>query len=424
MKKYYKLIFLVFLSTNILHPLAAIDVYLTLSSHNMRSAMGIAGFFPVTPTVEESKYSRQIQEVLTNDLLFSRYFNIVDGGPLYTGKIEEIKAWESIGISVLVTGNITIDQNKVTLKGQLFDISGELIWEKSFEGETSSYRSLAHKLSDEIVKHFIGEKGIAQTRIVFSNNKTLSKELYIIDYDGYNLKRLTFNNSINILPRWSPEGDEIVYTTYAYGNPDLYAISMQDHKRRKISADQGLNTSANFSPDGKQIVLTKSQGSYPNLFLIEKSGKMIKKLTYGADIQTSPSFAPNGKEIVYVSDISGNPQAYIMNLEGGNTRRIFTEGIVDSPSWSPRGDKIVFSMRFGRENYDIYVYDLSSARMARLTQNEGSNENPSWSPDGRFVVFSSNRSSKRDLYVIAIDGSGVRKLFTMQGSSYTPNWSP
>jgi len=151
---------------------------------------------------------------------------------------------------------------------------------------------------------------------------------------------------------------------------------------------------------------------------------MLRRLSRDGTIETSPSFAPNGQEIVFISDRAGYPQLYLMNIAGGNIRRITTNGFCDSPAWSPRGDKIVFTMRKGREHYDLYVYDLPSASISRLTQDERNNENPSWSPDGRFIVFTSSRYGKNELYTMAVDGSGIKKLGEIPGSSYTPSWSP
>jgi TolB protein len=147
-------------------------------------------------------------------------------------------------------------------------------------------------------------------------------------------------------------------------------------------------------------------------------------MTEGSNIDTSPSFAPNGQEIVFISDRPGHPQLYIMNIDGGNMRRLTTDGPSDSPAWSPRGDKIVFTMRQPRGNYDLYVYDLPTSKITKITNNQRNNENPTWSPDGRFVVFSSTRSGKNEIYIMAIDGSGTRKLAEIPGNSYTPSWSP
>ncbi len=113
-----------------------------------------------------------------------------------------------------------------------------------------------------------------------------------------------------------------------------------------------------------------------------------------------------------------------MGLEGGNVRRLPPRGYCDSPAWSPRGDRIVFSMREGRGGYDLYVFELATSRITRLTQEEGTNENPSWSPDGRFIVFSSSRSGRNELYIIGADGSGARKLGEIAGNSTMPCRGP
>ncbi|MGA2090057.1 MAG: Tol-Pal system beta propeller repeat protein TolB [Endomicrobiales bacterium] len=406
--------------------ISATDVYLSLSNHAQRSDLGVAGFVPLTPTVEESKLSRELQEVLQDDLLFSRYFNIIDDGPMYTGREEELKDWDSRGASMVISGSVQISGEGFRLTGRLVDVgSKQVTWEKTYTGDVLSFRRLAHDLNDDIVQRFTGERGIAHTKIVFSNNQSGYKELYLADYDGHNVRKLTSDNSIDILPKWSPDGSEILYTTYAYNNPDLFLFSINGARKKPISQSQGLNCAGTFSPDGSQIALTMSRGNLPHLYIIDRSGHVIKKLTAGLSNNTSPSYAPNGREIVFISDRSGNPQLYIMSLDGSNVRRLTADGFCDSPAWSPRGDKIAFTMRRGNGiTYDIYLYDLSTGDIIRLTQDERHNENPSWSPDGRFIIFSTTRSGKQELYIIGADGSGLRKLCDMAGSSNSPSWGP
>lgn len=401
------------------------DVYLGLSARGDRAEFGFSGIYAENGMPDESKVARQLSEVLLADMLYSRYFNISEGGPVYTGKPEELQEWIKRGVDILVSGKLGVSGDKISVTGQLYDMgSGQQIWSKTYTGHIREYRALAHLINDEIVRHYTGEQGIAHTKIAFVNNSTRRKELYVVDYDGYNLKRLTAYNSICLLPKWSPSGDEIIFTTYRYGNPDLYAVSADGTNPRVVSNIQGVNTAGSYSPDGQKIALTISRGEQPNLYLIDREGKILKRLSKGNTIETSPSFAPNGKEIVFISDRAGWPQIYLMNVEGGNVRRIATAGFCDSPAWSPRGDKIVFTMRLGREHYDLYIYDLPSASLMRLTKDEKNNENPTWAPDGRFIAFSSTRSGKRELYTMAIDGSGLRRLGNIPGESFTPSWAP
>jgi TolB protein len=409
--------------------LAQNNVYLSLSSSGKkRSDIAIDSFTAADNKENSKKYTKLLRGIIENDLILSRYFNIMREAPQQAGSSlnEKLSYFARSGAAVLITASVSCPaENSINFDIKMFDVeSGKIIWDKKYNGNISDYRYMAHEASDKIVERFIGYPGIARTKIVFVNNSTKHKELYIIDYDGYNIRRLTRDNKINILPKWSPYGDKIIYTSYIYNNPDLLYLDIAKNKRGVISKYQGLNVTGVFSPDGNTVLLTLSNGKFPNLYIINTSGKILQKLTSDSCISTSPSFAPNGQEIVFISDKSGYPQLYIMNAAGGNVRRLHADGFCDSPSWSPRGDKIVFTMKRGRSNYDLYIYDLSKGKITKLTEHQGKNENPSWSPDGRFVVFCSDRSGKCEIYIMAIDGSGTRKLTEMPGNSYTPAWSP
>ena len=422
--KYLIFIFLFFYSTCF----AQKDVYLSLSATAKRSDIGVDDFFVITSKNESSfSYANALKSTIENDLVFCRYFNVIknEPGDLNTQSQEKLLAWEQKGASVLVCATVAVEAENIILNIKMLDVgTGETIWSHEYKSKISKIRYLAHQVSDEIVKRFTGEIGISSSKIVFVNDSTGFKELYIVDYDGYNLRRLTRDKKINILPKWSPDGEQIIYTSYLYRNPDLFSLNLAKNKRSIISKYQGLNVTGSFSPDGKKILLTLSRGKFPNLYLININGDIIQKMTQGFYIDTSPSFSPSGQEVVFISDRTGYPQLYLMGIDGGNVRRLTTSGFCDSPSWSPRGDKIVFTMRKSKSNYDLYVYDLPTGKIIQLTNNQRRNENPTWSPDGRFVVFSSTRFDKSEIYIMAIDGSGVRKLVEMPGSSYTPSWSP
>jgi TolB protein len=408
--------------------LAQNDVYLSLSSTAKRSDIGVDKFFVVAGKNENSfKYAKILQNIIENDLILCRYFNVIknESEDLSTQEQEKLFNWEKRGVSTLVCATVAIESEDIILNIKMLDVgTGETIWKQEYRDKIFQTRYLAHQASDEIIKRFTGEIGMSTSKIVFVNDSTRFKELYMIDYDGYNLRRLTRDKKINILPKWSPNGEQIIYTSYLYRNPDLFSLNLAKNKRSIISKYQGLNVTGSFFPDGEKIILTLSRGKFPNLYLININGEVIQKMTSGPYIDTSPSVSPSGQEIVFISDRAGYPQLYLMGIDGGNVRRLTTSGFCDSPAWSPRGDKIVFTMRKSKGNYDLYIYDLPTTKIMQLTNNQKRNENPTWSPDGRFVVFSSTRSGKSEVYIMAIDGSGVRKLVEMPGSSYTPSWSP
>ena len=121
-----------------------------------------------------------------------------------------------------------------------------MLLEKFYQGEPRAMRRAAHLFSDDVVLRITGRKGIAHSKIAFSNNVSGSKEIYVVDYDGENLVKLTSDRSIALLPRWSQDASRIYYTTYRYGNPDMFEIDLKAGKIRPFTIFQGLNITGGF----------------------------------------------------------------------------------------------------------------------------------------------------------------------------------
>jgi TolB protein len=424
-KKFFLYLFgIIFVFNNIFvsYTDAAVDVYIKIVREGKRLNVGISKF--VSKDINYKSVAKDVQQVLVDDLMFTRIFNIVEPGWQYLPKKEISEKWLSYNLNVVVCGVIEVVGDEYILYGSMYDLeTTEKIYESKFVSKDIRY--LAHIFSDNIVRYFTGEYGIATTKIFFVNDMSGSKEIYSIDYDGYNLTRITYDNNINIYPRVSPDGEKIIFTSYRYGNPDLCLLNLLTRKKTILSNRQGLNITANWSFDGTKIVVTLTQAKHlPNIFLLDLNGNIVRRLTLGRNVDVSAYFSPNDREIVFVSDRAGFPQLYISDLDGLNFRRLNTSSYTDSPCWSPKGDKIVFCMKNERSLFDIFLYDISKNQYYRLTQDSGSNENPYFSPDGRFIVFSSNRFGKYELFTMFLDGSNQRRVAQIKGNSYTPCWSP
>ncbi len=419
MKKILVFLFIIFSNTFVF---SGIDIYIQAVKTGKRINIGISKF--VGKDLNSIKISSEVQQVVRDDIMFTRLFNVVEPGWQYLPNKIVSEKWQRYGIDVVVCGEVKYENNVYILVGKMYDVlTTEKIYEKEFRG--SDLRYLAHLFSDHIVCAFTGEYGIATTRIVFVNDMTGYKEIYIVDYDGYNLKQLTNDRSINIYPRVSPDGQKIVYTTYKDRNPDLYIMDINGRNKSPISMFQGLNVTANWSPDGENLVVTLTKAKHsPNMYILNLKTKDFKRITYGDTIDIAGYFSPNGREIVFISNRIGVPQIYISSVDGSSIRRLPTERYSASPVWSPKGDRIVFSMQGSNGLFDIYLYDIAKNEYYRLTQDSGSNENPYFSPDGRFIVFSSNRSGRWELYTMFLDGSNQRRIADIKGNSFYPCWTP
>ncbi len=125
-----------------------------------------------------------------------------------------------------------------------------------------------------------------------------------------------------------------------------------------------------------------------------------------------------------MSSRAGNPQLYTMSASGGEPKRLTFQGTYNqTPTYSPRGTHLAFTARDERNVFDIFVIDLRTNQVARVTQDQGNNEEPSFSPNGRMLVFSTTRSGSRQLVVSNLDGT-KQTVVTTGGEHSSPSWGP
>ena len=394
-----------------------------------KNAVAIAQFHPSRPqTPGDLALAEAMREIIRADLLYSRYFEIKEDAlapaNLDTGK-ESLAYWKSLA-GHLITGRAKDSGAVWTFTARLYDLStGLVVMEKFYQGEKRAMRRAAHMFADDVVMRLAGRRGIAHSKLAFANNATGRKEIYMADYDGENMVRLTSDNSINLLPRWSTDASRIYYTTYRWGNPDMFEIDLKAGKIKPFTTFQGLNIPGGVSPDGMTMLMTMSRGDDPSIYALDIVTKKAKKLLKGFGVSSSPTWSPDGKEAAFVSDRAGNPQIFVLEMASGRTRKLTRFNWCDSPSWSPSGEWIVFAGRETRkEKLNIFVTDPTGSQVRRLTSGAGDNEDPSWSPDGRFIAFTSTRRGKREIFVMDADGSAPHPLTDMKGNSFTPNWGP
>lgn len=405
------------------------DVYIGITSTGKQQVPLIG--MPVFAADESSQTAAQhVHDVMRADLLFARYFDVSEDGPVFNmSKVKDsLTAWAATGPkpSYVLTGSLSYAEPYYTIKIYVYDMASRTaVFAKAFKGTQNSLRRLAHIASDQIVSALLGKRGIADTKVAFANNATRHKEIYVVDYDGHNLQKLTKDNSISILPRWSKDG-RIFYTTYKYRNPDIFAIDLRAGKISPIIIKKGLSLIGGVSPDGKALVFTSSGGENPSIYIYNlETGQKVKITNKTTAVDGSPSYSPDGKYITFVSNRAGNPQVYVMELATGQTRPLTKNfNWSDTPQWSPTGEWIVFSGREGPYHpMDIFLVDLTGTHIKRLTSDAGSNEDPTWSPDGRFIAFTTTRNGRRQLYMMDMDGSAPHLLADVAGDSFTPHWS-
>ncbi|MFQ5772024.1 MAG: hypothetical protein ACE5HX_15925, partial [bacterium] len=145
-----------------------------------------------------------ITEVLRNDLWMSGYFkvNIKAGAPQLQDAASRNSTDGGSKALAAVAGKFQFHHNSMTIQPHVVDIaSRRTIIKNDYTDRIEQARYLVHKISDDIVYSLTGEQGIATSKIAFvRQKKDGSKEIAVMDYDGQNLKEVTFDKSINLSP--------------------------------------------------------------------------------------------------------------------------------------------------------------------------------------------------------------------------------
>lgn len=338
--------------------------------------------------------------------------------------------WSVIGAEGLVTGDMrSLGDGRYEIEMFLHDVLQQRsVIGKRYQSSDEDLLLVADRFSNEIVRFFTGEQGIFGTKLAYVGRSGRFKELYVMDMDGTNNRRLTNDKGLVMTPSWSPTGKRIAFTSYKSRRPELYTISPEGTGQERVTRLEGLELGAEYSNSGQEFLTSASLFGVPNIVTMNMVGKVLRKVTTSSAIDLSPSYSPDNRQVVFCSNRSGGPQIYITSSEGETrtrARRVsFTNSnYCTSPSWSPSGDKIAFVCRDG--GHQIFTVRPDGSNTTQLTFS-GYNEDPTWSPDGKFLAFSSDggRGGPRKLVSLHLASGKTQPMGQSSAEQGQPAWSP
>lgn len=399
--------------------------------------------FVGTISSQEKKMALDFIKIIKNDFGFykKRFMTTEDASsdgfnnPSYSKlKNNNISFYTEIKISKNVALRYEVHTYDVATGRRIIAEKGALI--------SGKIREAAHGISDYIYQSIIKKKSIFQSKILFVSDKTGSKssprkELYIMDFDGYNKKQLTFHGGTVISPAISRDRSRVLYSLIRdvekkkKRNINLRMLNLKTGKDTLLSKRNGINSGAIFMPnDENKIVLTLSHIGNAELFIMDLSSRKLTRLTkhYAPDVD--PSVSVDGTRLAFLSGRAGAAMIYTSLINGleKKVKRISYVGKYNAtPRFSPDGSEIAFSSWLDNR-FDIFRIDADGANLSRLTKDFGSNEDPSYSNDGQFLAFSSQRVLSRtkavqNIYIMDRNGEILGPVTKNFGNCITPRWT-
>lgn len=292
--------------------------------------------------------------------------------------------------------------------------------------ESGRGRALARRVADEIVKDMHNAEGFARKRIIFVGTPVgqESKELYAVFPDGGDQVQLTRFGSVVLGPRWTPDGESVVYTSYHRRFPEVVRQNLRTGALDILSSSSGMNAGGAISPDGRYSALILSRDGRPELYVKDlRSQRLARLTTTPPSAKSSPSWSPDGRQIVFVSGHQGRPHLYVVGRDGGEPSRITRGGAENlSPVWGKNG-QIAFTRRVGR-TYQTAILDPRTQEIQIVSPEDANYEDPSWAPNGRHLVVTRTINNQSSLYLLDTRGTPPIPLLRERGNWYMPTWSP
>jgi len=395
---------------------------------------------PFTGRFGGSELAPQVEAIIGRDLRNSDRFVVMDSVPgSLLGEGIDYGLWDRLGAVWLVSGQVEGSGESYVLLLELHNVVyGQVEQRGRFpmpDPANQDFRMAVHRASDQIVQWVTGEPGMAASRIAFTMlDRDGNKDLYLIDSDGENLRRLTNNHALTLSPAWSPSATRITYSSDKGGeNWKLYELDLVTGRERAFDPGRdGGYLTPSYHPDGRTLIFSISGGTRSGIFTWDTERDCcLANISGGRYDDLSPSYSPDGRSIAFNTNRFGspNPQIMVMGSDGGGAELLSPYeygrgGYYSAPDWSPVGGLVAFHGAIRRGTYHILVADMKDRghKLRQLTW-EGNNEDPSWAPDGRHLVFVGERRWGRGLFVVDVATGQLRTVVTGREAGL-PAWSP
>ena len=293
----------------------------------------------------------------------------------------------------------------------------------------------------------------ANGKLVFQRPAGEQMDLFTIQADGSNPKRLLGGPAFDDKAEWSPDGRRIAFARSGKDPvpEEIWTANAKGGDLRRLTNWGSTSAAPTWTADGRIVYFTTKDFAPPSspgdppppseLYSMAADGSDQRRLTNEEVMKTDPAASPTDGTVSYIAfrPVSQEPGAFDLGLfsiasdgSGFQTLAPFSsKRDVFNASWSPDGRRIVVELAAGGQS-DLAVMKPDGTGLRRLTRTRALETNPVWSPDGRKIAFTSDRHLRRgkrerwgpefELYVMRADGTRIRRLTRNALPDLLPDW--
>ena len=244
--------------------------------------------------------------------------------------------------------------------------------------------------------------------------------LWTVPAGGGRAVRLTIHEGLDAMPRWSPDGRFIAFSSLRNGNTDIFLIPAEGGEAKQVTYNSSSDWVCDWSPDGTQLLFYSVRDTHSfALYTMDLHDRSVKRITNDDAALRFASWSPDGKSIVYTR--GGQPwwrawyrgsiaaQTVTEDITTGKVKTLFkSEAQQFWPLYSSDGKSIfVTTIGAGDNTPNIFRAGLDGGKMQAVTKHSGDAVRfPQMARNGSLMVYLYNG----DLYTARPDGSDDRKV--------------
>jgi TolB protein len=189
---------------------------------------------------------------------------------------------------------------------------------------------------------------------------------------------------VNGAPAFSPDGRKLVVTlSDADGNLDIYTLDINSRQTKRITTHRAIDTEGSWSPDGSYIYFTSDRSGGPQIYRVSSNGGSAERVTFEGGYNARPRLSPDGEKLAMVHLVNGNYRIAVMDVKRKDVLVLSGGSQDESPSFAPNSDTLIYATRSGR-NGVLESVTADGLIRQRLESGDGDVREPVWSPFQRF----------------------------------------
>lgn len=215
------------------------------------------------------------------------------------------------------------------------------------------------------------------------------------------------------------------YVGFVNGSKQIFVSDYDGFNRVQVTKMAGINTMPAWGSDPDKLYFTSFRNGMSQIFERTLSNGSVHQLFSKLSQQTfCPALNPTNSQILFTSTSLGVSDIWLGDLRTGSIRKLtYNNSSKTSPAWAPNGKEILFTGDRGRSP-QIYSMQNDGGDVHRITYLGRYNDAAAWSPAGDRIVYASQDGRDFNIYTCALDGTDVVQLTSNAGSNEHPVWSP